>query len=68
MKYYKVTKIEITTEKMSDYGIMCEEDVKLVTKGYTLNHDFSIMSTGKLVYDRKNGKYMVFADEVKQSY
>jgi hypothetical protein len=54
MKYYKVIRIELATEKESDYGLLNEEDVKLVTKGYTNNG---------LFYERKNGKYIFIVDE-----
>ena len=65
MKTYRVKKIEIDTEKVSDYGMMILEDVKLVTMGYVLNDEFSIPEIGSYVYDRKNGKYMFFVDEVR---
>lgn len=54
MKDYKVTRIELVTEKESDFGVLNEEDVKLVTKGYTYNG---------LFYERKNGKYIFIVEE-----
>jgi hypothetical protein len=56
MKRYEVTRIELATEKESDFGILYEEDVKLVTKGYTYNG---------LFYERKNGKYIFIVNEYK---
>lgn len=35
MKYYKVTKIKANGSDV-EYGRMCEEDMKLVVKGYRL--------------------------------
>lgn len=63
MNYYSVKKVEIWTEQTSDYGMMCEDDVRLVTKGYRLNEEFS--TSRSKVYDRKNGKYMIFVDEIR---
>lgn len=55
MKIYKVEKIEIATEKVSNCGTMCEEDMKLCVKGYTFNG---------LFYERKNGKYIFIVTEI----
>lgn len=56
-KYYRVVKVEINTGKETNYGGgYTEEDVKAITKGYTINKEFGY-------YERKNGKYMFFVDE-----
>lgn len=59
MKRYHVEKCEFKTEKWFDYGTMCEEDMKLVTRGYTQDPEFPEM------YTRKNGKFMFIVNEVK---
>ena len=50
---YDVTKIDIRTEKEFRYGLMSEEDMKLVVKGYSFNGMF---------YERKNSKYMIIVE------
>lgn len=55
MKKYRVEKIEIQTEKVIDLGTWSDEDVKLITKGYTFNG---------LFYERKNGKYIYIVTEI----
>lgn len=51
---YKVTKIDSTTGKETNYGGgYTENDVKDITKGYTFNGMF---------YTRKNSKYMYIVE------
>lgn len=53
-KMYKVTKINIKTNEESNYGGgYTEEDVKLITKGYTYNG---------LFYERKNSNYIFIVE------
>ena len=54
MTTYKVEKL--TENKTIDYGTMCEEDVKLVVRGYKFNG---------LFYERKNSTTIYIVTEVK---
>lgn len=56
-QYYKVTKIEIATERETNYGGgYTMEDVKAICAGYHPNEDFPEM------WERANGKYIYFVD------
>lgn len=56
MKTYEVTKCEANgTEK--HYGVMCEEDMKLVTRGYKKDENFSNL------YMRKGSQSFFIVDE-----
>ena len=54
MATYKVEKL--TENQTIDYGTMCEEDVKLVVRGYKFNG---------LFYERKNSTTIYIVTEVK---
>ena len=54
--YYKVIKINSENGKETNYGTMCEEDMKLITKGYKFDGIF---------YNRKGSKYFFIVEEVK---
>lgn len=56
MKYYSVIKVNIITEEETDYGPMCEQDMKLLVRGYHKNEDFGF-------YEKKNSNYMYFVTE-----
>lgn len=58
MKYYSVKKVDFITGKTIDYGINCEEDMKLITRGYIQDEVLLNM------YDRKNSRYFYLVDEV----
>ena len=51
---FKVTKINIETEKEYNYGSYTKEDVKLITRGYKFNG---------LFYERKNSKFIFIVQE-----
>ena len=56
MKNYEIIKIEVETEKETNYGKgYTDEDVKSITKGYKFNG---------LFYTRENGKYIYIVNEV----
>lgn len=59
MKIYRVEKCELETERWLDYGTMPEEDMKLVTRGYTQDPEMPDL------YSRKNGKYIFLVTKVK---
>ena len=56
MKYYSVVKVNIITEEETNYGTMCEQDMKLIVSGYHKNEDFGF-------YEKKNSNYMYFVTE-----
>ena len=55
-KYYKVIKVNSENGKETNYGTMCEEDMKLVTRGYSFDG---------LIYNRQGSKYFFIVEEVK---
>ena len=67
MKHYELIKCETFTSlngkqynaPVANYGIMCEEDVKLTTRGYKAE----IFVGDKIIYTRKNSKYCFEAYE-----
>lgn len=46
---YKITKIDVRTEKEQTYNTMSEEEVKAILKGYKFNG---------LFYEKKNSNYI----------
>lgn len=58
MKRYQVTKIE-GNGKEKDYGVMCEEDMKLVTRGYKQDEFLNNL------YTRKGSSAIYIVDEVR---
>ena len=54
--YYSVIKVNSENGNETNYGAMCEEDMKLVTKGYSFDGIF---------YNRKGSKYFFIVEEVK---
>ena len=56
MKYYSVVKVNIITEEETNYGTMCEQDMKLIVRGYRKNEYFGF-------YEKKNSNYMYFVIE-----
>ena len=56
MKYYSVVKVNLITEEETNYGTMCEQDMKLIVRGYHKNEDFGF-------YEKKNSNYMYFVTE-----
>lgn len=57
-KIYKVVKID-ANDKEYDYGTMCEEDMKLVTRGYKQDEFLNNL------YTRKGSSAIYIVDEVK---
>lgn len=69
MKHYEVFKCEPFTfegkkyySPVADYGVMCEEDMKLTTRGYKATDINTLMET--VIYTRKNSKYCFTVKEV----
>ncbi len=60
MKRYQVTKVDSTTEKETNYGINCEEDMKLITRGYKQDEFLPE------IYDRKGSKFFFIVTEIAQ--
>lgn len=61
MKLYKVEKWNMNTQEMvADYGQMCEEDMKLVTRGYKKESD-PLLSE---MYSRKNSNFVFMVTEL----
>jgi hypothetical protein len=58
---YKIAKW-INNIEVSDYGINCEEDVKLITKGYK-KHFFDF-DTNTFIYSRKGSNIYYIAEIV----
>lgn len=58
MKYYKVEKVDSITGKTTNYGINCEEDMKLITRGYKQDELLTNM------YNREKSRYFFLVDEV----
>ena len=56
MKYYSVVKVNIITEEETNYGTICEQDMKLIVRGYHKNEGFGF-------YEKKNINYMYFVTE-----
>ena len=54
--YYSVIKVNSENGKEINYGTMCEEDMKLVTRGYAFDG---------LIYNRQGSKYFFIVEEVK---
>ena len=52
---YKITRIDIRTEKEDNYGTWGEDDMKAIVRGYKFNG---------LFWERKNGKYIFIVEEV----
>lgn len=59
MKKYDITKIDTKTEKEVNYGIMCEEDMKLVIRGYKQDKDIPS------IYSRVGSRYFFIVNQVK---
>lgn len=57
-KKYRVVKIDSKSEKEINYGLMCEEDVRLVTRGY--KQDDAIPS----MYNRRGSRWFFVVDEI----
>lgn len=55
--YYNVDKINSETEQVTHYGIMCKEDMLLVTRGYK--------EVLPAMYDRNGSKYFYIVQEVE---
>lgn len=58
MKRYNITKLNAKTENEVNYGTMCEEDMKLVTRGYKQDKDIPTM------YTRKGSKFFFIVEEI----
>ena len=54
--YYRVIKVNGENGEEINYGTMCEEDMKLTTKGYSFDGIF---------YNRKGSKYFFIVVEVE---
>lgn len=61
MKIYDITKIDTKSEKEVNYGTMCEEDMKLVTRGYKQNKDITS------IYSRVGSRYFFIVNKVKET-
>lgn len=62
MKYYQVTKINSITGKEINYGVNCEEDMRLITRGYAqdeLLHD---------MYNRAGSKWFFMVTEIVEEF
>lgn len=55
MRIFKVEKVNVITEETFDYGTCCEEDVKLIVKGYHFNG---------LFYEKKNSNTIYVVTEI----
>ena len=60
MKIYDITKIDTKTEKEVNYGTMCEEDMKLVTRGYKQDKDIAS------IYSRVGSRYFFIVNQVRE--
>jgi hypothetical protein len=60
MKIYRVVKINIETEEEFDYGTMCEEDMKLMVRGYHHNTEFGGY------YEKKNSRYIYIVSQANE--
>lgn len=60
MKIYRVVKINIDTEEEINYGTMCEEDMKLIVRGYHFNADFGGF------YEKKNSRSIYIVSLVNE--
>lgn len=59
MKLYSVIKMDSKSGKqIANYGQMCEDDMKLTTRGYKQDDLL------KNMYDRKGSRYFFIVDEI----
>lgn len=58
MKRYNIKKFNSKTENEVNYGTMCEEDMKLVTRGYKQDKYIPTM------YVRKGSKFFFVVEEI----